>query len=167
MHLSSEAQSKLKALAEQVARQEGVLLYDIEVAGRILRILIDREEGHVGIDDCSNVSKALNLLLDVEDFISGSYHLEVSSPGLERKLNQVWQFKKALSERVRVKLVAAKRWNESESEVGPSQQTMEGTLFSVDENQIELREGRKFCQISWPEIMRAQLVFRPEVNKKR
>ncbi len=167
MHLGAEAQVKLRELASQVAEQHGVLLYDVEVAGRILRILIDRENGRVGIEDCSNVSRALNLLLDVEDLIQGSYDLEVSSPGLERKLNQVWQFKKVVSERVRVKLSAAKRWNESEAEVGPSQQTMEGTLFAVDENQIELREGPKSCLISWPEILRAQLVYRPEVNKKR
>lgn len=99
---------KLETMAKSVAEREGCLLYDIEIlgsgAGRVLRIYIDKDaEGGVSIEDCANVSKGMNLLLDVEDLFAQSYHLEVSSPGLERPLRQVWHFGRVLGSQVWVK----------------------------------------------------------------
>ncbi len=99
---------KLETMAKSVAEREGCLLYDIEIlgsgAGRVLRIYIDKDaEGGVSIEDCANVSKGMNLLLDVEDLFAQSYHLEVSSPGLERPLRQVWHFGRVIGSQVWVK----------------------------------------------------------------
>lgn len=110
---------KVEKMAQEVTLREGCFLYDIEFVGvgnkgRTLRLYIDKEtppataaseEGQgVSIDDCSNVSKALNLLLDVEDIIPGeAYTLEVSSPGLERVLRKPWHFEKAVGKKIWVK----------------------------------------------------------------
>jgi ribosome maturation factor RimP len=109
---------KVEKMAEEVTSREACFLYDIEFVGagkgRTLRLYIDKdtpqaavdsEEGQgVSITDCSNVSKALNLLLDVEDVIPGeAYNLEVSSPGLERVLRKAWHFKKVVGKRIWVK----------------------------------------------------------------
>lgn len=59
----------------------------------------------VSIDDCSNVSKALNDFLDETDIIPGSaYNLEVSTPGLDRILRKPWHFEKAVGKKIWVKL---------------------------------------------------------------
>lgn len=104
---------KLEKHAQQVAERENCFLYDLELVGsgnnRILRIFIDKdgEEG-VSIDDCSNVSRGLDLLLDVEDMIpGGSYKLEVSSPGLDRHLNKAWHYEKVKGQEIAVQLKAA------------------------------------------------------------
>lgn len=103
---------RLRELTEQVAAREGCRLYDLEFVGgskgrgRVLRIYIDKQgaEG-VSVDDCANVSRGLNLLLDVEDAMpGGAYTLEVSSPGLERPLKEAWHFQEALGKKIAVKL---------------------------------------------------------------
>lgn len=106
----SEDLKKLKDHAEQIAKRENCFLYDLEMTGsgngRILRVFIDKEgdEG-VSIDDCSKVSRGLDLVLDVEDLVpGGAYQLEVSSPGLDRHLSQPWHFEKAKGENVVVHL---------------------------------------------------------------
>lgn len=100
-------QDKLTQLATEVAQREGCELYDLEILGggghRVVRITIDREPG-VSIDDCANVSRGLNLILDVEDLIpGGAYQLEVSSPGIERALRTPRHFQRAVGSRVQVK----------------------------------------------------------------
>lgn len=75
-------------IIERVTKREGVELVHAELAGgrnAVLRIYIDKPGG-VTIDDCSNVSERLSLILDVEDLIPGQYTLEVASPGLDRGL---------------------------------------------------------------------------------
>lgn len=108
----------VEKMAREVSLKEGCFLYDIEFVGvgkgRTLRLYIDKEvvagnvaseEGQgVSIDDCANVSKALNALLDEQDVIPGeSYNLEVSSPGLDRVLRKPWHFEKAVGKKIWVK----------------------------------------------------------------
>ena len=101
---------KIEEHAKNIAVRESCMLYDHELVGsggnRVLRVFIDRTDGEgVSIDDCSNVSRALDLLLDVEDLVpGGSYKLEVSSPGLERTLRKPWHFQRALGESVQCQL---------------------------------------------------------------
>lgn len=106
--LSEQIIEKITTIAQQVAEREGVAIYDIEFSGagkgRVLRVYIEKEGG-VSIDDCANVSRGLNLLLDVEDPIpGGSYNLEVSSPGLERPLKKAWHYEKAVGKPVSLRL---------------------------------------------------------------
>ena len=71
---------------EQVAMAAGCELVHAELKGGVLRIFVDRPEGGVTIADCELVSRQVSALLDVLDFGSSRYVLEVSSPGLDRQL---------------------------------------------------------------------------------
>ena len=71
---------------EQVAAAAGLELVHAELKGGVLRIFVDRPEGGVTIADCELVSRQVSALLDVLDFGSSRYVLEVSSPGLDRQL---------------------------------------------------------------------------------
>jgi ribosome maturation factor RimP len=80
----------VKAIAERVASSSGLEVVELELRGsgkaRRLRIFIDKAQG-VTHEDCANYSREIGTILDVEDAVpGGSYVLEVSSPGLDRKL---------------------------------------------------------------------------------
>ncbi len=98
---------KVRAFAEELLPSIGLELFDIQFRreghGWVLRLVVDREEG-VSLDDCSVVSREISDYLDVEDMIEQSYHLEVSSPGLERPLRHRDDFKRFRGKKVRVKL---------------------------------------------------------------
>src|SRR5579872_1552194 len=72
--------------------------------GSILRIYIDNEQG-ITLTDCSSVSHQVSAMLDVEDPIQGEYHLEISSPGLNRPLFEIAQYKKVIGSRIKVRMV--------------------------------------------------------------
>ncbi len=81
---------KVREIAQRVAESSGLELVDVDLRGggkaRMLRIFIDKPGG-VTHDDCSNFSREAGTIFDVEDAVpGGSYTLEVSSPGLDRKL---------------------------------------------------------------------------------
>ncbi|MDD5543746.1 MAG: ribosome maturation factor RimP [Acidobacteriia bacterium] len=80
----------VQALVDRVVTEEGLRLLEVQWTGasrnQVLRIYIDRIPEGVTLEDCERISKRLSVLLDVEDLIPSSYHLEVSSPGLDRKL---------------------------------------------------------------------------------
>jgi ribosome maturation factor RimP len=69
----------------------------------VIRVFIDKPEG-VDLSDCEVVSKQLSALLDVEDPVPGHYVLEVSSPGLDRKLTKPEHFQRYVGHDVRIKL---------------------------------------------------------------
>src|ERR1700749_5057608 len=85
--------SKIAAIAERAAAPAGIEIVEVELKGsgrsHLLRIYIDKPEG-VSHADCELISRAVGNALDVEDPIPGTYELEVSSPGVERKLGK-WQ----------------------------------------------------------------------------
>ena len=93
---------------EHIVRHEGMELVDLEYkserSGWVLRIFIDRDGG-VDLEDCAEVSKQVGMMLDVENIIQQSYTLEVSSPGLDRKLRKPEDFKRFEGRMVRIKLV--------------------------------------------------------------
>jgi len=88
----------VKEIAERVASSSGLELVEVELRGsgkaRRLRIFIDKPEG-VTHEDCANYSREIGTILDVEDAVpGGSYVLEVSSPGLDRKLLKAADFER-------------------------------------------------------------------------
>ncbi len=93
------------ALISKIVDSEGLELVEVEFKGglgrRVLRIYIDRPQG-VNHSDCKRVSDQVGRELDIEDLISGSYTLEVSSPGLLRKLKSKRDFERAVGRLVRL-----------------------------------------------------------------
>jgi ribosome maturation factor RimP len=103
-----QSDNALRTLLEPTVNMLGCELVAIEHvmrgggSGQILRIYIDREEG-VTVNDCERVSHQISGVLDVEDVISGSYVLEVSSPGLDRPLGTARDFERFSGHRVRLR----------------------------------------------------------------
>lgn len=98
---------ELAALLEPTVERLGYELSDLEARlggkGGVIRVFIDHPDG-VGLGDCEKVSLAVSALLDVEDPVPGHYDLEVSSPGLNRKLTKVEHFQRFQGETVKVEM---------------------------------------------------------------
>jgi len=96
---------ELTTLLEPAIVRLGYELSDLElkVGGKhgVLRLFIDKADG-IGLEDCEKVSLAVSALLDVEDPLPGYYELEVSSPGLDRKLTKVEHFQRFEGETLKV-----------------------------------------------------------------
>ncbi|MCX8043235.1 MAG: ribosome maturation factor RimP [Desulfobacterota bacterium] len=97
--------ARVEPLVREVVEHEGLELvavtYQREPHGWVLRVFIDRQGG-VTVDDCSEVSSQLGDLLDVQDIIPHRYHLEVSSPGVNRPLKNERDFQRFIGATVRV-----------------------------------------------------------------
>ena len=96
---------EIQELIEPTIERLGYELTDLEVRlsgqGGLLRLTIDKPDG-IGLEDCEKVSHAVSALLDVEDPVPGNYNLEVSSPGLDRKLTKVEHFQRFEGETLKV-----------------------------------------------------------------
>src|SRR5210317_432564 len=98
---------ELAKLLEPTVERLGYELADLEVRlggkGGLIRVFIDKPDG-IDLDDCEKVSLAVSALLDVEDPVPGNYSLEVSSPGLDRKLTKPEHFQRFEGETVKVQM---------------------------------------------------------------
>jgi ribosome maturation factor RimP len=97
---------QVREIAERVAASIGLEVVEVELRGggkaRMLRIVIDKPQG-VTHEDCAIVSREVGTILDVEDAISGgSYTLEVSSPGLDRRLVRPADYERFTGSRVKL-----------------------------------------------------------------
>jgi len=100
--------AKIAEIAQRVGDSEGIEIVDVQLLGagrgRVLRLFIDRPQG-VSHADCEFISQQVGTILDVEDVIPGdSYTLEVSSPGLERKLQRPKDFERFVGQNARIVL---------------------------------------------------------------
>ncbi len=143
--------NKITELANSTANEFGVSIVDIELAGSsrkpIVKIFIDKEKG-VTLDDCEKFSKAFSVILDVEDPISGSYTLEVSSPGLDRPLKAINDFKRNIGKLVRI--VTKESINK--------QNFFTGRIMDVKNNNIKLSINKKIdIDVPFNKISKARL----------
>jgi len=102
-----EVISRIEAIAEQVAMPQNIEIVEVELKGsgrsHLLRIYIDKPEG-VTHADCEFISRGVSEALDLEDPLPGSYDLEVSSPGVERKLGKWKDWERFTGKKVKVTL---------------------------------------------------------------
>src|SRR5260221_344309 len=98
-----EVREEVRQLAEPLAEEDGYELVDVEQASaghhRIIRIFLDRPGG-VSLGDCARFSRRLSDALDMNQTIPGRYHLEVSSPGLERPIRTLEHVRRFAGRRV-------------------------------------------------------------------
>lgn len=146
---------KVREIAERVGASEGIEIVEVEVLGqggfRVVRIYIDKPEG-VSHADCELVSKEVGTILDVEDAIPGNgrYTLEVSSPGVERKLSKPRDFERFAGQKVKVTL----------REPVENQRRWEGTLAGFAEGVITLEPAPgKTLRFGLDQIEKANLKF--------
>ncbi|MDH3333256.1 MAG: ribosome maturation factor RimP [Gammaproteobacteria bacterium] len=145
---------ELAKLLEPTVERLGYELADLEVRlgskGGMVRVFIDKPEG-IDLEDCEKVSLAVSALLDVEDPVPGNYNLEVSSPGLDRKLTKVEHFQRFEGDTVNVKMrfpIEGRR-------------RFRGTLVSSDDENIVVEVDGESHSLPLKTIDTARLV--PEV----
>ncbi len=106
----ANAAEKVYGLIKETVEECGVSLWDVrflkEGASWYLRVFIDKPEG-ISIDDCTEVSHAIDPIIDEADPIDVAYYLEVCSPGIERELNRPEHFAAVKGEKIKVKLYKA------------------------------------------------------------
>lgn len=106
----ANAAERVFELIRETVENCGVVLWDVrflkEGASWYLRVFIDKEDG-ITINDCTDVSHAIDPIIDEADPIDVSYYLEVCSPGLERELCKPWHFEKVKGEKIKIKLYKA------------------------------------------------------------
>jgi ribosome maturation factor RimP len=121
---------KVREITERVGADKGLEVVEVQMLGgggtRLLRIFIDKLEG-VTHADCEHVSQNVGTILDVEDVIPGGrYTLEVSSPGVERKLSRPREFERFVGHKVKV--VLREPVENQKSWVGALQSFAEGII---------------------------------------
>lgn len=130
---------KVFSLIKTTVEEQGVNLWDVrflkEGASWYLRVFIDKEEG-ITIDDCTNVSHAIDPVIDEADPIDKAYFLEVCSPGLERELTRPEHFEKMVGQKVTVKLYKA--IDGKKEFTGILKACGEEVIISLDETELKV-----------------------------
>ncbi|HEC1884952.1 TPA: ribosome maturation factor RimP [Campylobacter jejuni] len=132
---------------EALCKEAGLDFYDDELVSengkKIYRVYV-MKEGGVNLDDCARLSEILSPLFDVEPPVNGEYFLEVSSPGLERKLTKLEHFQKSINELVKITT------NEKEK--------LEAKIISVEDENITLEnlENQEKITLNFNDIKKAR-----------
>ncbi len=146
--------AKIAEIAQRVGGSEGIEIVDVQLLGagrgRVLRIFIDRPQG-VSHGDCEFISQQVGTILDVEDVIPGdSYTLEVSSPGLERKLQRPQDFERFVGQKARIVL----------REPVENQRRWEGKLAGFSDGIVALEPSAgKLIRFPLAKVEKANLKF--------
>ena len=150
----SEYEAKTEELLKPIAESAGVSIYDVEYvkegADFYLRAYIDKPEG-VNIGDCETVSRALSDALDENDFIPDAYILEVSSPGLGRKLTKDRHLEASLGEEVEIKLYKPLE--------GTKDKELSGILTGYDKSHINVDIGGTDTELDRSAIAQIRLAL--------
>lgn len=141
---------KVYELIKDAVAAEGVGLWDVrflkEGASWYLRVFIDKPDG-ISIDDCTNVSHAIDPIIDEADPIDVSYYLEVCSPGIERELTRRRHYEESVGKPVRLKLYKAY----------DGKKELTGTLENVGEDSVTLNTGTDVLTVEFKNISKANL----------
>lgn len=171
--LADPVLEKLTVLLEGIATSEGCRLYDIEFGGhggnRTLRVFIDKDPGPVDIEDCSKVSKALNEILDSQDLIpGGNYYLEVSSPGVDRRLTKDWHYQTAAGKRIWMQISQNLQSLGIEVQGLQLAKKLDGICQGLtDGRAVKLELGKEIINIPLDVIEKAHVVFEMESSGKK
>lgn len=124
-------ETRIAAIVEPVANDLGYALVRVKVTqenGCTLQIMAEDKNGRFGISDCERLSKDLSPVLDVEDPIDREYHLEVSSPGIDRPLVRARDFAAHIGHEAKVEL----------SDLIDGRKRFRGTIAAVDDEAVTI-----------------------------
>ncbi len=142
---------RIREAAERVARSEGMEVVDVEWKvgkQRFLRVYIDKPDG-ISHHDCEVVSNQLSVILDVEDLVPGPrYVLEISSPGLDRKLTKPADYERFVGRLARI----------STSELVENQKFFEGRLAGYADEKVKIEVRGRVIELPLAAIRKASLV---------
>ncbi len=140
---------------EPVINELGYFLWDVEYvkegADWFLRFTIDSENG-IDINDCEKVHRTIDPLLDEIDPIEGAYHLEVSSPGLERDVKHDWHYEACIGEKLQLRLFAP-------LEAVPGTKSLTGILKAYADKKITLLVNGEELIIPHEAVSKAKTVY--------
>lgn len=126
----------------------GAELYDIVTTKdhnkNIFRVFVT-QTGGITLDKCAEISRMISPILDIDEPMSGLYNLEVSSPGIERKLKRAQHFKASIGEKVKIKDF--------------EKNTIKGELVFADENEIKVKTEEDEETINYNDISSASTYF--------
>jgi ribosome maturation factor RimP len=152
--MSQAVTSKIEEIARRVTESEGMELVEVEVKGggahRFIRISIDKPAG-VTHGDCEIISQQVGTILDVEDVVpGGAYTLEVSSPGVERKLLKPQDFQRFQGKKAKITL----------KDPIEGRRNWEGTLAGLEDSTVALDTGSgNILRFGIAQIQKANLKF--------
>jgi ribosome maturation factor RimP len=156
---------EVERLVRPVVESAGLELVEVafrrEGGRRILRVFVDREGG-IDLDAIAQVSERISRRLDLEDFASGPYQLEVSSPGVERPLRRPRDFERRVGEKVKVK----------SAELIDGSRTHTGILSATDGDTVTVATEAGERRIPLDRISSARTVFewgprRPDRSERK
>lgn len=144
--------SKIRALAEQATQGGSNYVVDVEVKGGagspIIWVYIDAEAGQANIDDCTRVSRELNLLMEAHELYGdGNYTLNVSTPGLSRPLSDIRQYRNNVGRNARVKTRADDKTS-----------IFEGKLQSMTEDGFVLETKKGPVEFKFSDIIETKIL---------
>jgi len=143
--------SKLVQLLKPVVESLGYIFWSCEYLAQgkhsVLRIYIDKEDG-IEMEDCAVVSRQISQLLDVEDPIQSNYSLEVSSPGLDRPLSELWHFEQYVGNEITIKLYQPIN----------KKRVFNGIIEQVEDNILRLNSNDTVVDIPLDSVNKANLV---------
>lgn len=152
--------SELVELIQPSIENMGLELWSLEykTQGRhgLLRIFIDQVEEGVSLQDCEKVSREISALLDVEDPFTGAFTLEVSSPGLDRTLNNKSQFERFIGATVKIRLRLGYEGRRNYS----------GVLMGVEQEDVVIRQGEEEFLFPLSSIENTVVVPQLDVKEK-
>ena len=155
--MSDPTADRVAALIAPDLASLSLSLYDIEFAGGVLRVVVDRPGG-VDLDAIAAITRATSRLLDEHDPVAGHYTLEVSSPGLERRLRTPQHFAGAVGETVKLKLRAG----------AAADRRVTGVLASADDDAAVVRlADLATLRVAYSDIQQARTVFEWEATPKK
>lgn len=146
--VTRRATERVEELVAPLLEARGLRLYDVELAGPVLRVLVEGPDG-VDLALLGELSGEISSTLDRADPIPDRYTLEVSSPGLERPLRRPGHFTAVISTRVRIKTGPGV----------PGDRRFEGELVAADDEAVTVDVGGEPRRLVYGEIERAQVVF--------
>ncbi len=142
---------RIREAAERVARSVGIDVVDVEWKvgkERFLRVYIDKPEG-ISHKDCRTAGNQLSVILDVEDLVPGPHYiLEVSSPGLDRKLTKPAEFERFAGRLAKI----------STNEPVENQKFFEGRLAGVADGKVQIEVKGRVIALPMEGIRKANLV---------
>ncbi len=144
-------EDKAFKLAEPVAHGLGLELVDVEYTSedgrKILRVTIDKPEG-ITLENCADLSHELSTIFDVDDIVPDHYNLEVSSPGLDRRLKKREDFLEAVGKKIKLRT----------KELVLNRRNFLATVEAVGESSVELKDiDQEYWTVEFDNIDKARL----------
>ena len=149
--LVRDLKTEIETTVEPILSGEGFCLVEIKLArykqNYRVQVFVDSDHG-VTIDDCARLSKLVGSALDVADIIDSRYVLEMSSPGLDRPLQDSRDFRRTIGRRMEVLVFRDGR-----------ESTLLGTLTGMDDEVLTLSDGNDAIRIALSDIRQGKIII--------